>query len=292
MRRFKYVAAIAVCTGAMYASLAGAGRQLVFTTLQVPGAVLTNAQGINARGDVVGIYTDSAGLQHGFLWSRGEFASIDVPGARVTAARGIGPNGEIVGTYQRVGESGGIPAHGFLLTTQGEFLPMDFPGHANTIPQRILADGTVLGCYHDADLMGSMHGMMISPDGVAELPEGMSMHNGATPDGTLIVGLYTDMDGRTNGYRYEGGTLTPLEVPGSTTTAAWDINPAGMVVGVFSDAAGAHGFTFDGVQFTHINVPGATATRVFGINAGGDIVGNYVQGGVTRGFIGRWTSAD
>jgi hypothetical protein len=113
-----------------------------------------------------------------------------------------------------VSESGNIPSHGFLLTAQGKFLSMDFPGHANTIPQRILADGTVLGCYHDADLMGSMHGMMISRDGVAELPEGMSMHNGATPDGKLIVGLYTDMmDDRPKGYLYEGGTLTPLEVP-------------------------------------------------------------------------------
>jgi probable HAF family extracellular repeat protein len=80
MRRFKCVAAIAVCTGAMYASPAGAELQLVFTTLEVLGAVSTNAQGINARGDVVGIYTDTAGLQHGFLWSRGKFATIDVPG--------------------------------------------------------------------------------------------------------------------------------------------------------------------------------------------------------------------
>jgi probable HAF family extracellular repeat protein len=293
MRRFKCVAAIAVCTGAMSVSPAGAELQLVFTTLEVLGAVSTNAQGINARGDVVGIYTDTSGLNHGFLWSGGEFATIDVPEARVTAARAIGPNGEIVGTYQRVGESGNIPSHGFLLTAQGKFLSMDFPGHANTIPQRILADGTVLGCYHDADLMASMHGMMMSRDGVAELPEGMSMHNGATPDGKLIVGLYTDMmDGRGKGYLYEGGTLTPLEVPGSASTAAWDINPAGVVVGVFINAAGAHGFTFDGAQFSRIDVPGATATRVFGINPRGDIVGAYVEGGFTRAFIGRWTSAD
>ena len=36
--------------------------------------------------------------------------------------------------------------------------------------------------------MGSMHGMMISPDGVDEFPEGMSMHIGATPDRRVIVG--------------------------------------------------------------------------------------------------------
>ncbi len=86
---------------------------------------------------------------------------------------------------------------------------------------------------------------------------------------------------------YEGGTLTPLEVPGTLSTAAWDINPAGVVVGVFNDAAGAHGFTFDGAAFARIDVPGATATRVFGINAGGDLVGVYVQGGRTRGFLAQ-----
>ena len=93
------------------------------------------------------------------------------------------------------------------------------------------------------------------------------------------------MDGR-----YEGGALTPIEVPGSTFTAAWDINPSGLIVGVFNDATGAHGFSFEGSSFSRIDVPGATATRVFGINASGDMVGAYVQGGRTRGFRARWES--
>lgn len=290
MRHFRATAAVALCIGLMSAAGSGSAVQLAFTALEFPGATLTNAQGINARGDVSGFYTDATGRNHGFLWSRGSFLTIDVPNARITAARGIGPNGEIVGTYQLPGESGGIPSHGFLRTSRGEFLPMDYPGHANTIPQRILPDGTVLGCYHDADLMGSMHGMRILPDGIDELAHGMSMHNGSTPDGRLIVGLYTDMmDGRGKGYIYENNTLTPLEVPNSTFTAAWDVNPAGVIVGVFTDSTGAtHGFTFDGASFSQIDVPGATATRVFGINARGDLVGAYVQGGRTRGFMARW----
>ena len=75
MRGFRTIAAIALCTGLAGVVSSGSERQLVFTTLEVPGAVLTNAQGINARGDVVGFYVDAAGLNHGFLWSRGEFAS-------------------------------------------------------------------------------------------------------------------------------------------------------------------------------------------------------------------------
>ena len=49
-----------------------------------------------------------------------------------------------------------------------------------------------------------------------------SMNNGATPDGRLTVGLYTDMDTkRGSGYVLYGGTdFISFDVPGSTSTAA------------------------------------------------------------------------
>jgi hypothetical protein len=37
-----------------------------FTTLDVPGSIDTSANGINASGQIMGVYTDAAG-QHGFL---------------------------------------------------------------------------------------------------------------------------------------------------------------------------------------------------------------------------------
>src|SRR5687768_8815364 len=91
MRHVKLLAAAAFCIGASWVAPSASELQLVFTSLEVPGAVFTNAQGINARGDVVGFYTDAAGLNHGFRWSRGAYSVIDVPNARVTQARGIGP---------------------------------------------------------------------------------------------------------------------------------------------------------------------------------------------------------
>ena len=269
---------------------AAAARSLTFITIDFPGAVLTNAQGINAQGEIVGAYTDTAGRTHGFLLSGGQFSSIDVPNSRVTFARGIGPGGDIVGTYVAQVETTNVPAHGFLLTKHGEFRAVDFPGHINTIPQRILPDGTILGCYHDTDTMGTMHGMSYSRGGWDEIPEGMSMHNGATPDGKLIVGLFTDMDNRQKGYFVDRGRFIPFEVPGATQTAAWDINPSRVTVGVYRDAAGKfHGFQYDGESFGTVDVPGATATRVFGINAHGDMVGAYVDaGGRTHGFLAQW----
>jgi uncharacterized membrane protein len=135
--------------------------------------------------------------------------------------------------------------------------------------------------------------MVMSPtQGPASIPDGMSMHNGATPDGSLIVGLFTDMDGRGKGYFVDRGRFEPFEVPGALSTAAWDINQDGVTVGVYRDAAGVHGFQFDGTDFGGIDFPGATATRVFGINTRGDMVGNYVDSsGKTHGFLARWKPA-
>src|SRR5262245_33621582 len=58
-----------------------------------PGSVArqTGARGINPRGDVVGFYIDTAGIQHGFLLKDGTFMTIDFPlaGVRNTSANGI-----------------------------------------------------------------------------------------------------------------------------------------------------------------------------------------------------------
>jgi uncharacterized membrane protein len=287
--------ATTVCLAILTIAGHGAERALVFTSIDFPGAILTNAQGINAGGEIVGTYNDAGtpSRTHGFVLSGGQFQSIDFPGARATVARGIGPGGDIVGTYQNASEPTGVPNHGFLLNNHGEYARVDYPGHINTIPQRILPDGTMLGCYHDSDTMDSMHGMLISRRGVEAIPQGMSMHNGATPDGRLIVGLFTDMDGRSKGYLATRSRFEPFEVPGAAATAGWDINQAGVVVGVYRDDAGRfHGFQFDGVEFGSIDFPGAAATRAFGINARGDVVGSYLDtAGRTHGFLARWETA-
>ena len=274
---------LVVCT--FVSTVNGAG--LMFTTFDVPGATLTNAQGINHQGDIVGTFIDAAGQQHGFLRSGSQYRTIDFPGARLSFARGINDAGDIVGTYQRQGETGGVPNHGFLLTRRGGLLAVDYPGHLNTIPQRILDDGTILGCYHDNDTMGSMHGMQFRR-GFSDIDMTMSMHNGATPGGEYIVGLFTDMDGRGKAYVMDGSSFSRLEVPGALSTAAWDVNPSRVVVGNYTDAAGAiHGFQYDGRSFTRVDVPGAAVTRIFGINDRGDVVGNLVDAaGRTHGFVG------
>jgi hypothetical protein len=260
-----------------------------YTTIDYPSLTTTTtiAWGINARGDVVGEYFDAGG-RHGFLRRNGVFTSIDFPGA-LTSARGINAGGDIVGVYRRAIEPP-VNAHGFLLTRQGDFVNVDFPGHINTIPQRILADGTILGCRHDNDMMGSMRGIMIDRSGPSEIDSVASMNNGATPSGRRIVGLWTNMmaEGgpRGEGYIIDDGEFTSFIVPGSTSTAAWDVNSGGEIAGVYANGTGFHGFV-RGNEYVSIDFPGATATRAFGINARGDVVGSYVIGGRTFGFLAR-----
>ena len=265
----------------------------------------STAFGINARGDVVGTFTEGTGLnavQHGFLLSKGKFTVIDFRDdqgtvALGTIARGVSPDGDIIGNYWLPGDPP-IGSRGFRLTKKGEFEAVRYPGHTWETLQRILPDGTILGCYHDYDQMMSMRGVMIGRDGASEIDAFASMNNGATPDLRLLVGWWVDMmvdppQGQAQGYMIQDGVFTPFLVPGSAATQAWDVNPDGVIVGFYRLGAGRtatfRGFVKTGETYDTIHYPemGTTATRVFGINPRGDIVGSYAQGGVTRAFLAR-----
>jgi uncharacterized membrane protein len=270
----------------------GAGHNrpaFVFSSIDVPGATSTFASGLNSRGDIAGNFRDASNKSRGYLLSDGVLTTFDYPGAVYTDARGINARGEIVGAYKRSSDRP-VDFHGYLRTRHGDFIPVDFPGHLNTIPQRITANGWILGCRHDNDLMDSMRGVTINGRDQSEFTEidaFGSMHNGATPDGGLIVGFDTDMaTGRRRGYLLYGSTFLSFMVPGSTFTEAWDINPRGTVVGTYQDAIGIHGFVWEKLRFGAINYPAATATRAMGINSRGDIVGYYVDAaGRTHGYL-------
>ena len=293
-------------TGISQSFSRGADRSYTFRRFDVPGAFQTAPSGINARGVIVGWYFSGSGcpsapcVVKGFIFKDGAFTTViyhnAVTGtdAAFTQLRGIGPGGEIVGLYRMAGEPV-VNLHGFMLTKDGEFVEVKHPDHTNSVAQRILPDGTILGCYHDNDQMDSMHGMVWNKDGFSAFGMGTTMHNGATPSGHRITGLFTDMPGtaaeKGRGYVLEGGVFTPFDAPGSDFTAAWDMNPAGTIVGLFEDAgtSNIHGFVLEQWRvlggalsgtYTTINFPltpstNAAYTDVFGVNASGDLVGKF-----------------
>jgi probable HAF family extracellular repeat protein len=269
-----------------------------YTTIAPSDALSSTAFGINARGDVVGTFVDKNRVQHGFLLRKGQFTEIDFPEyqgnpkAQVTIARGIGPSGEIVGSYRLPGDDPRLASRGFLRTKKGEFVNVHYPEHSWEVPQRILPDGTILGCRHDYDQMDSMRGVTIGRDGASEIDAYGSMNNGATPDLRLMVGFWFNMmANQTQGYMIEDGVFTSFMMTGSDSTAAWDVNSDGAIVGVYvvgtGPSATTRGFLKTGETYTTIHYPGATATRAFGINDRGDIVGSYTAGNVTHAFVAR-----
>ena len=61
----------------------------VYTTLDVPGSLLTVAEGINNPGQIAGLYVDADGNQHGFVLCNGVYTTIDVPGSVSTGVFSI-----------------------------------------------------------------------------------------------------------------------------------------------------------------------------------------------------------
>ncbi len=84
----------------------------------------TEAFGINDAGQIVGVYEDSSGTFHGFLYSGGTYITLNDPlgtGA-TTYATGINDAGQIVGYYD---DSSGAE-HGFLYS-DGTYTTLDDP---------------------------------------------------------------------------------------------------------------------------------------------------------------------
>lgn len=271
-----------------------------FSELLYPGATETVAVGINEAGTVVGWYRHAKGTT-GFVYANGTFRPVDYPSAVLTQLTGIASNGDIVGAYRKADETEElngqrIAFHGFLLTNTDEFLDVGHPQYPYGMNQRILPDGTIVGCYHERDWVKTMRGITIPrhaitssgvrADAIAVVNRPGSMNNGGTTDGKIVGSI---MDDTGQAYVIDRGELTTFAAPGAVRTEAWDINPSGVVAGVFVDSASVnHGFVSENGKFTTIDFPGASGTVTFGINSRADVVGSFrAAGGQRRGYIAR-----
>jgi len=107
-----------------------------FTTFDVPKAIYTYADAINASGQIIGFYVDSTNV-HGFLrQADGSFVVVDPPGANGTIAIAINGSGQISGYY----EDASSVLHSFLRQPDGTYVTIDPPS----------SDGTIVGAMNDA----------------------------------------------------------------------------------------------------------------------------------------------
>ena len=289
--------------------------------LNYPGALSTQARGINNPGEVVGTYTCAAACTnpltgevsaagtHGFLLQNGVYSRLDVPGASQTIPRGISSNGTVVGQYTASGL-----IHAFTYQ-EGTFTnPIDVPAALfdnlgtpkHTLGVGINPQGELVGCFHEDNLtMTTMHGWLKGLDGefhelvTPHSPDDSTSHdpdtmnNGVSATGE-IVGIYFSM-----GLSYiadQAGILTTFAVDDFYSTHAYGVNARGDVVGFFGiNQMGAppvspRGFlrTRQGDYRGYV-IGGANSTQIWGINDMGAIVGQYTDATGTHGFMYRLT---
>jgi hypothetical protein len=121
------------------------------TPLTVPGAILTEATGLNDFDEVVGDYRDEDGVFHGFRYFNGRFFfPLDFPGSPLTGINAINNRGQFVGCS-------GLCNQGFVFDPRdSKFTPINMPGAVLTSPTGINDLGQILGVYsiHNEPVQG------------------------------------------------------------------------------------------------------------------------------------------
>jgi hypothetical protein len=102
--------------------------------------------------------------------------------------------------------------------------------------------------------------------------------------GGAVVGYYVNTSGLANGFVYEGGAYTGVDITDSSSTWAYGVNKSGEITGAFhrtiSSGAATVGFTQAvGGTLTQFAVPFARATVGQAINSSGSVVG-YAEFGL------------
>ena len=199
-----------------------------------------------------------AGVSNGgLLLERGVFRPLpDVPGALVTTHQRNNNRGQTVGLYV---DDSGLLGRGFLMSRSGRITRIDVPGAVVTNPLGVNDRGQVVGSW-------------VGPDAKPTPPSGQLQP--------------------AHGFVWRNGRFETFDAPGAVTTAGYEINNRGWIVGNYEDADRVlHGYLLRGGRFTVIDHPRAsrqpdtTGTRVVGIDDRGRLVGGY---GDEDGLIHAW----
>ena len=284
----------------------GAGYN--FITVDYPGAVSTNLNGINNSGQTVGSFGSSTWpYTYGFIRdSSGNFTNtLTYQNAFVTDPRGINNNDTIVGTYmvniETPPQYGGYP-QGFQYQG-GVYNQITYPGAPSTWAHGINDSGTIVGA-NDIDPTNYRHAFVkngVNFQSLDILGAFQSGANGINNSGQ-IVGF---IDNSTNTlvayhgfFRDSGGNATQLDFPSASATWAMAINNMGQIVGSYYDTvtysqgggwslSGEHGFLLNNSVYLSIDFPGAVDSQLNGINDDGWLVGTYWDGTQSHGYIAQ-----
>lgn len=247
---------------------------VTFTTVDVPGAAVTQILGINTAGDMVGYYSSNYNdPSHGFLLSGGNYTYLDYPGADSTVATGINDSGLVSGYY------GSFTGNGFLYSS-GAYSAVKVGNNSRTYLWRVDNAGDLVGSAGTPYATRAFRnkGQRFQ---VVNFPE-TYVYAYATGVNALgqVVGFVN-----CDAYLYNKGQFKNIDFPGASETEAWDINGSGIVAGWYFLGGTDYGFASKDGKYLSFQYPGAY-TAAMGINSAGEIVGTYTFDFVTfHGFV-------
>jgi hypothetical protein len=248
-----------------------------FTTLDAPLAYhSTSATDID--GDhIVGIYLDSSGKNHGFLYDGSSYQTLDHPSAAGQGTNPLGISGtNIVGTYYPYPS---VP-YGFLYDGTS-WTTIKHPMGVTTCLLAV-SGPFILGYYKDSWTQPRAYAFLY--DGSSYTPLDNIWSTGMS--GGRIVGYKSDSSGF-HGFVYDGSSYRTLDHPlGAKGTWIHDIDGLNMV-GAYIDSSGkGHGFLYDGSSWTTIDHPLAVHGGWASGISGSRIVGRYDDSqGHTHGYV-------
>ena len=267
---------------------------LAFGLIDFPRSPDSTAQGLNSRGDIVGLYGPNLpayeGTEQSYVLEGNSSQELIYPGASYTLGLGINKSRKIVGWYS--GADGN--AHAFLRKGK-EYTNIDHSGSDNTIASNINDADEIIGIYYQ-NTADTIHGFVlkkgvyttIDPDGsIFTEPLGINSNG-------VIVGFWLDQSQFSHGFVYQNGQFTSIDYPGANNTELSGINDQGQMVGDYGDdiIVGQHNwptpnaFFLDQGTFTPIQLPVADA-QITWVNTlvGNEFVGMYVDSlGNIEGF--------
>ena len=298
---------ISDATGAMTGNIVGAdGVRRGFTgerIVEVPGAMATFADFINASGRLMGIYTDADGIFHRYSETQdGTFLSFDIPNAEnleFVFLHGI--TNAWVGVY-RAKAVGDVP-RSYVGRASDGLKELRVPDSVSTEAWNINQDTSVVGYYDTAD--GKRHGFVANPaePNVAptfasttfnyifekiDVPGVDFLAVTASSDFGDYAGYTKSADGQKDiAFTLIADVFTTYDFPGSRNTYFYALGNNGNAAGHYEDSNGLyHGIVLENGELRQYNFPDSVQTEIYGISdTTGALTGNFIDAaGIRRGF--------
>jgi hypothetical protein len=218
------------------------------TLFSAPDSGATFVSGINARGDIAGMFKDLASFgNHGYVRDlRGHITTFDVPNGGDLLVNGINARGDVVGNFEDWTQGG--KKRLYVRDRKGNLTFLDIP-NGSPWPAGINDQGDIAGINVE-DQGAKIVGFVRNRDGEIMYLNVPNPEVTGINDRGDVVGIFGDPNrgGKICGFVADpNGSITVLDVPNATATYAYSLNNRGEVSGSF-DVAGLgsqqRGFVF------------------------------------------------